>query len=134
MELKNRLSERGLKVTSRRLSIMMAINDLKHPTADEILNYIRKVHPGTATATVYKALNVLAEKKVINKLHTEGGIIRYDAITESHHHLYCEEINRLEDYNNEELTLILKEYFKKKKIKNFTIRDFKLQIIGNFTR
>jgi len=132
-KLKKRLTEKGLKVTSRRLTILEAIMELSHPTPEEILKYIRKKFPDTATATVYKALNVLVEKKVINKINTEKDIFRYDAILESHHHLYSSELNRIEDYNDEELTGILNKYFTGRKIPGFNIEDFKLQITGKFT-
>jgi Fe2+ or Zn2+ uptake regulation protein len=132
-KLKKRLIEKGLKVTSRRVTILEAIIELSHPTPEEILKYIRKKFPDTATATVYKALNVMVEKNVINKINTEKDIFRYDAILKSHHHLYCSELNRIEDYNNEELTGILKKYFNGRKIPGFNIEDFKLQITGKFT-
>ncbi len=132
-KLKKRLTEKGLKVTSRRLTILEAIIELSHPTPEEILKYIRKRFPDTATATVYKALNVLVEKKVINKINTERDIFRFDAIPEPHHHLYCSELNRIEDYHDEELTGILKKYFDDRKIPGFNIEDFKLQITGKFT-
>lgn len=128
-----RLIEKGLKVTSKRLAILEAIVELNHPTAEEILNYVRKKYPVTATATVYKALNVLVGKKVINKVNIEKDIFRYDAKLESHHHLYCSEFDRIEDYNDEELTGFLKKYFENKKIPGFSVEDFKLQIIGKFT-
>lgn len=131
--MKKRLTEQGLKVTSRRLTILEAIIELSHPTPEEILKYIRKKFPGTATSTVYKALSVLVERKVINKINTERDIFRFDAIPESHHHLYCPELNRIEDYHDEELTAILKKYFDDKKIPGFNIEDFKLQITGKFT-
>jgi Fur family peroxide stress response transcriptional regulator len=58
--------------------------------------------------------------------------MRYDAILESHHHLYCSACNKIEDYHDEELNQLLDEYFKNKEIKNFTIKDIKLQIVGTF--
>ncbi len=131
--LKKRLSEKGLRVTNRRLALLKAVIELKHPTAEEILGYIRKYYPDTATATVYKALNVLAGKKVINKVNTEKDIVRYDAVTESHHHLYCPGIDKIRDYCDEELELMLKAYFEKKMITGFQFEDVKIQIIGQFT-
>jgi len=131
--LRKRLAEKGLKVTSRRLLILEAITELKHPATDEIISNIRKKNPDIASATVYKALNVLLGKHVISRVTTEEGVSRFDAIPESHHHLYCSEINRIEDYCNDELTGMLRNYFKTRKIKGFRIEDFKLQIIGKFT-
>jgi len=131
--LKVKLRDKGLKVTPRRLLILEAIIKLQnHPTADEIIKFIRKRNLKIATATVYKALDVLAAKKVINKVETEKNIIRYDAISEAHHHLISDESNIIKDYQNEEITKMLEKYFKKNKIQDFDIEEIKLQIIGKF--
>lgn len=132
-KLKERLIKKGLKGTSRRLLMLKAVIELNHPTAEEIIMYVRKTYPDTATATIYKALNVLVENNVISKVNTENDIFRYEGVLESHHHLYCSEINRIVDYNDEVLTGILKQYFKKKKIPGFNVEDTRLQIIGKFT-
>jgi len=58
--------------------------------------------------------------------------MRYDAVLQTHHHLYSAESERIEDYFDDDLYKIIAEYFKKKKIPDFTINDFKLQIIGKF--
>jgi Fur family transcriptional regulator, peroxide stress response regulator len=58
--------------------------------------------------------------------------MRYDAIMEKHHHLYSLDSDRIEDYFDEDLNQILEDYFSKKHIKDFEIRDIKLQLIGTF--
>ena len=90
--LKNKLREKGLKTTPRRLSILKAIIELdNHPTAEEIRKFIRNQNLNIATATVYKALDIMVARKVIIKVDTEKHVIRYDAIQEPHHHLYSPE-------------------------------------------
>ena len=131
-QLKRRLTEKGLRVTSRRISILEAIIELNHPTADEILKYVHKNFPDAATSTVYKALDVMTGKNVISKVNTDRDIVRYDSIPGFHHHLYSSGDNRIEDYNDEKLTGILKDYFERKEIPGFSIEGFKLQIIGEF--
>ncbi|HOU02964.1 MAG TPA: transcriptional repressor [Bacteroidales bacterium] len=84
-------------------------------------------------ATVYKVLDTLAEKDLLIKVKNEKGIMRYDAVLSHHHHLYCTETDRIEDFEDEHLDELLNEYFKKKKIKNFKIRDIRLQITGKFS-
>jgi Fur family transcriptional regulator, peroxide stress response regulator len=134
-KLKEKLREKGLKVTPRRLSILEAILKLDtHPTAEEIIKFIRKRNPNIATATVYKALNIMVAKKVINKVDTERDITRYDAILETHHHLYCSESDRIEDFVDAGLNEMIEHYFEKKKIPGFKIEDIKLQIIGKFLK
>jgi len=134
-EISNKLIEKGLKVTPQRIAILEAIIKLNnHPTADNIIGYIRKNHPNIATATVYKVLDALVSNGLIKKVETEKDIMRYDAIMESHHHLYCSESDRIEDYYDAGLNEMLKKYFKKKGIPDFRIEDIKLQIIGKFVK
>ena len=71
---------------------------------------------------------------LIKKVKTEKDIMRYDAVMESHHHLYCSESDRIEDYKDNELNELLEKYFEKKKIPDFKIEDIKLQIIGKFIK
>ena len=131
---KSKLAENNLKVTPQRLAVIEALLKLNnHPTAENIIDYIRKAHPNIATGTVYKVLDALSEKNIIKKVKTDKDVMRYDGIMEKHHHLYCAESDRIKDFYDDELNKIIDNYFKKKKIKNFKIEDIKLQIIGKFT-
>lgn len=132
--IKNNLVDKGLKVTPQRMTILEAVIKLNnHPTVENIIDYIKKNHPNIATATVYKVLDALVENKLIKKVKTEKDIMRYDAFMENHHHLYCSDSDRIEDYLDEELNEILEKHFRRKRIPNFKIEDIRLQIIGKFT-
>ena len=127
------LIKAGLKVTPQRLVVLEAVTKLgDHPTAERIIDFIKQNHPNIAIGTVYKTLETFVEKEIIEKVKTDKDIMRYDAILERHHHLYCIKSDRIEDYYDDELNQILKDYFEKKNIKDFKIEDIKLQIIGNF--
>jgi len=132
-ECKNKLIAKGLRVTPQRLSIFGAIIKLNnHPTADDVIVFIKKNHPNIATGTVYKVLDSLVENGLVKKVKTEKDIMRYDAVMENHHHLYCSESDKIADYYNEEIIELLSDYFKKHEIPDFEIGDIKLQIIGKF--
>jgi Fur family transcriptional regulator, peroxide stress response regulator len=134
-EIRNKLGGKGLKITPQRIAILEAIVKLKnHPTAENIIDYIRKTHPNISSATVYKVLDALVENALIKKVKTDRDIMRYDAITENHHHLYCAESDRIEDYFDKDLNELISTYFQKKGIPDFEIDDIKLQIIGKFTK
>jgi Fur family peroxide stress response transcriptional regulator len=105
-----------------------------HPTADQIIDFIRQSHPSISTGTVYKVLDVLVSNNLVKKVKTERDIMRYDALMEYHHHLYCNASDRIEDYNNKELNTLLEDYFEQKKIPGFSIEEVKLQIIGKFKK
>ena len=127
------INKSGLKVTPQRLAILDAIISLhNHPTAENICDYIKTSHPNIAIGTVYNVLETFVEKGIIEKVKTDKDIMRYDAVLEKHHHLYCAESNRIEDFYDEELTILIDNYLKRKNIPNFKVRDVKLQIIGNF--
>lgn len=132
-EARNKLIEKGLRITPQRLAIFEAILKLyNHPTADDIAASIKRDFPNVATGTVYKVLNSLVENGLIKKVKTEKDVMRYDAILENHHHLYCAESDRIADYYNEEINNLLTDYFRQHEIPDFKIGDIKLQIIGKF--
>jgi len=132
-DIRNLLSDKGLKVTPQRTAVLETIIKMKnHPTADQVIEHVRESFPNLATGTVYKILDVFFEKGMIRKVKTDKDIMRYDADIEPHHHLYCLESDRIEDYTDIELSHLLNDYFNNKKIPGFRIEDVKLQIIGRF--
>ena len=134
-QIKEKLVEKGLKVTPQRIAILEAIFTLNnHPTAEMIMDYIKDTHPSIAAGTLYKVLDVLIENKLISRVKTEKGIMRYDGIMENHHHLYCCESGDIRDYMNEDLDRLLADYFKKNGIEHFEIREIRLQINGKLLK
>ena len=103
-----------------------------HPSAEEVLAYLRRTNPHTGTGTVYNILEVFADKGIVKRVRTEKGILRYDAVQVKHHHIYCTDSERIEDYNDRELSAMLEEYFSKHKIHGFDIEELSLHIIGRY--
>jgi Fur family peroxide stress response transcriptional regulator len=131
--IRTRLQEKQLKVTPQRIAIYDAICKLNnHPTAENIIDYIKKNHPNISVGTVYKVLDCFTENNLLKKVKTERDIMRYDAMLNGHHHLYCADTDRIEDYEDEQLDKLISNYFRKKKIKNFSVQEIKLQITGKF--
>jgi len=127
------LSENKLKITPQRIAVLEAIIGLNnHPSTDYILQFLQLNFPHVAPGTVYKILDLFVAKGIVNRIITYNDSIRYDAILEKHHHLYSTGSERMEDYFDEKLNQILDNYFKNKKIPNFKIENFKLQVIGKF--
>lgn len=134
-ELRKRLSERGLRVTPQRINILEAVYILdKHPTVENISDFIRESHPNIATGTIYNVLETLVKNNLIKKVKTDADIMRYDGVVENHHHLYCSECDIIEDYIDKELDEILAKHFKNKEFKGFKIDDIVLQIRGTFDK
>ncbi len=132
-EIVNKLSEKGLRVTPQRIAILSAIIKLNnHPTAENIIEYIKKNHPNISVGTVYKVLDSLVENNLLKKVKSESGIMRYDPTQSNHHHLYCAQTDRIEDYEDEKLDELITGYFNQKGIRNFKIQNIQLQITGTF--
>lgn len=130
-EIKQKLTETGLKATTQRLVIYEAVlNTKEHPTADAIFEMIKEQHPSIALGTVYKTLDVLVEAGLVRKVKSGDDILRFDARIDDHSHLYCTKTNRILDYEDPELTDLLSAYFAKKQIHNFKVTDFQVQISG----
>lgn len=123
----------GLRLTPQRTAVLEALIKSKHPTADKLTEIIRKTNPHIATGTIYKILETFVTKGLVKKVDTQSEVMRYDAILESHHHLYCENTDRIEDYYDNELRTLISKYLEKKKIQNFKVSEIKIQLVGNFT-
>jgi len=104
-----------------------------HPSVEDVIGKVRKKHPNIATGTIYKILETLSQHGIIGRVKTAQDKMRFDPITEKHHHLYCEGSNRIEDYFDEELTALLEQYFKTRDIPGFQIEDLRLEIRGRFS-
>jgi Fur family transcriptional regulator, peroxide stress response regulator len=87
------LKESDLKVTPQSSCCTGSFKYYKHdhPTAERIKDFVVKKNPNIAVGTIYNILETFVEKGLIKKVKTEKDVMRYDAILENHHHLYCEE-------------------------------------------
>jgi len=132
-QISSALRSKGLKVTPQRIAVYKAILVLNnHPDTDQIITEVTRENPSISQGTIYKTLDMFIEKGIIDRIKTGSGRMRFDQITENHHHLYDDIRERIEDYKDEELDSILTEYFKSKDIKNFRVNNIKLQINGKF--
>ncbi|SCD21598.1 Ferric uptake regulator(Fur) [Proteiniphilum saccharofermentans] len=132
--IREKLKNKGLKITPQRISVLEALYALQdHPAAEQIIDFVRKKNPNIATGTVYKTLDTLVKNGVVTKFRTEGEAARYDCILTHHHHLFSSDNDHIEDYENEELDRLLSDFFKAHSIPNFEIKSIKLQIKGRFS-
>jgi Fur family peroxide stress response transcriptional regulator len=127
--VQDRLREHGLKVTPQRKVILEVISQMKnHPTADMILQEIGRVEPDISTATVYKTLDLFAEKGLILRIKTDRDVMRYDPFINRHHHLYLDGTDDIVDFEDDELNRLLEEYFNRKQIPGMVIEDYRVEI------
>lgn len=69
------------------LDVLRASHD--HPTAQDVLDRVRRTSPGIGAATVYRTLNLLVENGQALELALGDAAARYDANTVRHDHVVC---------------------------------------------
>lgn len=128
-----KLNKAGLKITPQRVAVLQMLWEFHtHPTAEEMYAGVSKTIPGLSPTTIYNTLDTFVKKGLIKRVKTDADVMRYDAVTEHHHHLYCVVSDRMEDYFDPELDQMLTEYFNRKKINGFNVSDIRLQLMGDF--
>ena len=133
-QIRHIFTSKGLKVTPQRVLVYTILRSShEHPTADFIIDEIRKEHPSIAKGTVYNILDTFIEKGLVSLVQTEKDRMRYDAFLEEHHHLFDLDSEKISDYYDDRLSGIIKEYFDNNTIPGFDIKNVRLQISGKYT-
>ena len=98
----NFFREKGLKVTSQRLTICKFILSRKdHPTAEQIYQELRNEYPTISLGTIYKTLKLLKDIGLIQELGFKEGSVRYDPDMELHVNMVCSKCGKISDYKAE---------------------------------
>jgi len=125
------LENNGLKVTPQRVAVLEALHKIgNHPSVEQVRELLHKKHPNIAIGTIYNILDTLCEHGIIRKVKTDSDYVRYEVEMGSHHHIYNEDSDSIEDYFDPELNELLNAYFERKAIPNFQIKEINLQIVG----
>jgi len=84
--------------TVQRQLVLNAVKELNsHSTADQIFEYVAKIHPSISKATVYRNLNLLVESNELLNIGIFQGSARYDHNCHGHYHFMCEGCNKVFD-------------------------------------
>ena len=68
-----------------------------HPSADEVYEMVRKRLPRISLGTIYRNLEILAEKGEIQKLELGCTLKRFDGNAQNHYHIRCSQCDRVVD-------------------------------------
>ena len=72
-----------------------------HPTADELYAVLKSEIPSISLATVYRNLNLLAEKGIIKKIECLCGSSHFDHNIHRHYHFICNKCNKIYDISGD---------------------------------
>jgi len=114
-ELITSLREEGFRITPQRIAIVdYLLKTEEHPSAEHIHKTIQKKYPMMSLSTVYKTLDLLKEKKLVNEIEVEGES-RFDAHTDEHINLVCMNCGKIEDVDEDSLKEIQSRVARKSK-------------------
>ena len=68
-----------------------------HPTVTQIHVGLEPELPDLSLGTVYRNLEVLVAMGLVDEVASTGGVARYDANTQPHHHFHCDRCERIID-------------------------------------
>ena len=92
------LRRHGIQPTPQRIAVAQyVLHTHAHPTADRVLDEVRKACPTISRATVYNTLNRFVEKGLLAPKVLTGGTVVFDPLVEPHHHFIDEETGRIYD-------------------------------------
>lgn len=79
-----------LRLTPQRRAVLDVLRSSHdHPTAQDVLDRVRRTSPGIGAATVYRALGMLVAQGQALELDLGDASARFDANTARHDHVVC---------------------------------------------
>lgn len=128
--LKNVLRGKDIRITRQREAIFKIVYEAGRPvTAKKVYSILRKKLPKLRLSTIYRNLNLLAEKDVLRKieLNIDNKESSFEFLQgEHHHHLVCIRCHEIIPFK---CPLAKYEEILKKET-NYTIVDHKIKIYG----
>jgi len=109
--IKNILSENGIKPSLHRIKIFEYLTNIKnHPTVDTIYKEISPDIPTLSKTTVYNTLKTFQECGIVQGLTIEENEVRYDETVSKHAHFKCTCCGKLFDIPVNSKALNLKSF------------------------
>jgi Fur family peroxide stress response transcriptional regulator len=102
------LRSKGFKATPQRIAICrIALNSRAHPSAQQVYNEVKKIHPTVSLATVYKTLEVLKELNLVQEINFSTGQARFDSYMTPHINLVCLKCGSITDLDDTTLIEVI---------------------------
>lgn len=92
------LRKKGYKITPQRRAVLTALDTCgQFPTAQDILEAVRKMQPDVSLDTIYRNLTLLTELGIVHEVYRSAGNV-YEIVEQGHHHhhLVCTECGKTE--------------------------------------
>ena len=100
------LRNKRYKATPQRIAICrIALTNRAHPSAQQVYDQVKKIHPTVSLATVYKTLEVLRDLDLVQEINFPKGQARFDSYMSPHINLVCLKCGSITDLDD----MIVKE-------------------------
>ena len=97
-DLRERLHQRGLRVTPQRQLVLEAIDRLGHATPDAVCAEVQSVASGVNLSTIYRTLELFEKLGLVRHAHLGSGSATYhSAAAAAHLHLVCDGCGAVEE-------------------------------------
>ncbi len=112
------LRSKGYKATPQRIAICrIALNSRAHPSAQQVYEGVKKIHPTVSLATVYKTLEVLRDLDLLQEINFPKGQARFDSYMKPHINLVCLKCGSITDLNDTTIEEIMRKVIASTKFK-----------------
>ena len=128
-DCKDELNASSLRATPARIALMNLLESTDKPLdVQAMIRYLHKKEIQTDPATVFRIVNMFAEKGLVKPIQLNEGKFRYELATRAdHHHFICEHCGTVEDISDCKIDLIEKNITKKK---GLLIKRHSLEFFG----
>lgn len=91
-----------LRITPQRVLIYMElIKSNDHPSAEVLYERISERFPDISFDTVYRTLATFAKMSLIDQVDGFGTVMRFDPMTDEHHHFRCRACGKIIDFKSD---------------------------------
>ena len=122
------LEKAGIESTPARQAILHIVGEHERPIdVTSILASLDRHHIKADKVTIYRILDLLADKGLIARLEFQEGKFRYEVLKSDHHHLICLQCGKIADIEDNWIEDLEKEIKKKK---NFLVQRHAIEFYG----
>lgn len=130
METTDRIRGAGLKLTPQRKAVYEAMMELRHAPIEAIIAKVQAKDKEITLSTIYRILESFCKANILSLVcHPETGKCNYDITVREHHHLF--DGKQIVDYDDAELTRLIRQYLESHDIPAADIEKIQVQITLN---
>ena len=130
MKTTDTIRKAGLKMTPQRRAVYEAMMELRHAPIEAIIAKVQSKDKEMTLSTIYRVLDSFCKAGILSLVcHPETGKCNYDITVHEHHHLFDGE--QIMDYDDAELTRLIRQYLESHNIPADDIEKIQVQITLN---